>query len=101
MFAIIETGAKQYKVAKDQVFKSERISGEVGEEVTLEKVLAVFDGKAMKVGVAAAKVKVTAKILEHSRGAKVKVFKKKRRKDYQRTQGHRQNLTVLQVTGIQ
>ena len=101
MFAIIETGAKQYKVAKDQIFKSERIQGDIGDEITLERVLAVFDGKAMKIGDAAAKIKVTAKILEHSRAAKVKVFKKKRRKDYQRTQGHRQNLTVLQVISIQ
>ena len=101
MFAIIETGAKQYKVAKDQVFKSERITGEVGDEITLESVLAFFDGKAMKVGEAASKVTVTAKILEHPRAAKIKVFKKKRRKDYQRTQGHRQNLTVLQIVGIQ
>ena len=101
MFAIIETGAKQYKIAKNQVFKSERLMGEVGDEVTLDRVLAVFDGKTMKVGAAVAKVKVMAKILEHSRSEKVKVFKKKRRKNYQRTQGHRQNLTVLQVTDIQ
>lgn len=101
MFAIIETGAKQYKVAKDQIFKSERLVGEVGDEIVIKRVLAVFDGKKMKIGDAAAKVKVKVKILEHARAEKIKVFKKKRRKDYQRTQGHRQNLSVLQVTSIQ
>lgn len=100
MFAIVETGSKQYKISKDQIFKVERLAGDVGDEVTLDTVLAAFDGKAMKVGSAAAKVRVTAQILEQGRARKIKVFKKKRRKDYQRTRGHRQDVTVLRVVNI-
>ena len=101
MFAIVETGSKQFKVGKDQIIKAERLEGAVGEEIILNQVLMIFDGKKVKVGADAAKASVTAKILEHSRGEKIRVFKKKRRKDYQRTIGHRQDLTVLQITNIQ
>lgn len=102
MFAVIKTGGKQYKVAKDDVIKVERLAGEAGDTVTLDEVLAVAaDDGALTVGaplVDGASVKAT--LLEQGRADKIVVFKKKRRQNYRRKAGHRQDLTVLRITDI-
>ena len=97
MYAVIKTGGKQYRVAKDDVITIERLTGDSGTGITFEEVLMV--GK--KVGTPIVKgATVKGTIVEHKRGEKVIVFKKKRRKDYKRTAGHRQDLTVVQITDI-
>lgn len=90
MFAIIRTGGKQYKVAKDDKIKIEKLDAKEGASVDCD-VLYAEGGK---------KAKVTAKILEHVRAPKVIIFKKKRRQNYRRKRGHRQELTVIQITDI-
>jgi len=101
MYAVIQTGGKQYRVAAGEKLKIERIAGEVGQEITLDRVLLVADGEALTMGaplVAGARVK--AKVLKHGRGEKVRIFKLNRRKHYRRTQGHRQNYTEIEILGI-
>jgi len=102
MYAVIRTGGKQYRVAKDDVIFVEKLAGEPGATITLEEVLLLGDeGQAPKSG--APKVDgaaVTAQVLEHKQGDKVLVFKKRRRHNYRRKKGHRQDLTVLRITGI-
>jgi large subunit ribosomal protein L21 len=101
MYAVIQTGGKQYRVTAGEKLKIERIAGEVGQEITLDRVLLVADGDALKMGaplVAGARVK--AKVLKHGRGEKVRIFKLNRRKHYRRTQGHRQNYTEIEILGI-
>jgi large subunit ribosomal protein L21 len=101
MYAVIQTGGKQYRVSAGEKLKIERIPGEVGQEITLDRVLLVADGEALKMGaplVAGARVK--AKVLKHGRGEKVRIFKLNRRKHYRRTQGHRQNYTEIEILGI-
>lgn len=90
MFAVIRTGGKQYKVAKSDKIKVEKLEAEEGASVDLD-VLYAEGGK---------KATVKAKILEHKKDKKVLVFKKKRRQNYRRTKGHRQNLTVLEITDV-
>jgi large subunit ribosomal protein L21 len=97
MFAIVRTGGKQYRVAADQKIIVDRIDGEVGDKIALDDVLMMADGGDLK---DAAKEVVHAEILEQAKAKKIKVFKKKRRHGYRRTQGHRQQLTVLQITGL-
>jgi large subunit ribosomal protein L21 len=101
MFAIVKTGGKQYQVAVGDQVVVERLEGEVGSEVSLSEVLAIGGGEAPIVGattVPAAAVR--AKIVQQPRSAKVIVFKKKRRKNYRRKHGHRQELTVLKIEEI-
>lgn len=101
MFAVIETGGKQYKVAHNDVIRVERLPGKQGDKISLGKVLLLGGDKAPKVGAPyLSNTAVTAEIMEQTRGDKVRIFKKKRRKGYRRTRGHRQNLTVLRITGI-
>ena len=102
MFAVIRTGGKQYKVAKDDVITVEKILGEPGEKVQLGDVLMLGEeGKASTVGTPLIeKAAVTAEILEQGKGDKVIVFKKKRRHNYRRLKGHRQELTYLKITDI-
>lgn len=97
MFAFIRTGGKQYKVEKDQKIEVEKLEGKEGDSVSLNEVLYV-DGKAGAPLVKGASVK--AKIVAQKRAPKITVFKKKRRQNYRRTKGHRQHLTVLQITDI-
>jgi large subunit ribosomal protein L21 len=97
MFAVFKTGGKQYRVAKDDVITVERLSGDAGTAVTFDEVLMVGD-KAGSPTIEGASVK--GKIVEQARGDKIVVFKKKRRKDYKRTAGHRQDLTVVQITDV-
>lgn len=101
MFAVVKTGGKQYKVAVDDILKVEKLPGEAGSTVVLDEVLMVGDDKDLKVGTPTLSgVTVSAEILEQTRGDKIIVFKKKRRQGYRRKAGHRQDLTVLKVTGI-
>ena len=101
MFAVIKTGAKQYKVAVGDVIKVEKLDGEAGDTVSLENVLMFGDDKGVKVGTPTISgTVVTAEILEQARAAKIIVFKKKRRHNYRRKAGHRQEQTVLRVTEI-
>jgi len=101
MYAVVKTGGKQYRVSAGEKLRIEQIPAEVGQEITLDQVLAVVDGDALKVGaplVAGAQVK--AKVLAHGRGDKVHIFKMRRRKHYRKSQGHRQNYTEIQILGI-
>lgn len=101
MFAVIKTGGKQYKVAKDDILKVEKLDVEAGKTVTFDTVLLVGDGSKMTVGSPALSgAKVTAEVLEQTRGDKIIVFKKKRRHNYRRKAGHKQDLTVVKITGI-
>jgi large subunit ribosomal protein L21 len=101
MYAIIRTGGKQYRVKSGEQLRVEAIPAEVGATVSLEEVLLVGTGDAVKVGaplVSGAKVKAT--VVSHGRGDKVRIFKLRRRKHYQKTQGHRQSYTELRIDDI-
>ncbi len=101
MFAVIRTGGKQYKVARDDVIVVEKLTGDEGTKLELTDVLAIGDGKDTKFGTPVVHgASVTATVLEQTRGDKIIVFKKKRRHNYRRKKGHRQALTVLRITGI-
>ncbi|EKE68459.1 MULTISPECIES: 50S ribosomal protein L21 [Oceanibaculum] len=101
MFAVIKTGGKQYKVAKDDVIVVEKLAGEAGAKVALDEVLLVGGEGDAKVGAPmVAGASVAAEIVEQTRGDKVIIFKKKRRKNHRRKNGHRQDLTVLRITDI-
>ncbi len=97
MFAVVRTGGKQYRVAANDRITVEKLDGEAGSKITLGDVLLVSDGGALK---DAGKVKVTAEIVAHNRGDKVVIFKKKRRHNYRRKNGHRQHQTVLKILSI-
>ncbi|MBF0588741.1 MAG: 50S ribosomal protein L21 [Magnetococcales bacterium] len=101
MYAVVRTGGKQYKVVKDDVIRVESLAGDKGDSVELEDVLLVAGEEGVKTGKALSDSKVTGSIVRHGRDKKVLVFKKKRRKNYRRTQGHRQNFTELKITAIQ
>jgi large subunit ribosomal protein L21 len=101
MFAVIRTGGKQYKVAENDVIFVEKLAGEPGAEIELGDVLMVGEGASATTGTpTVAGAAVTAKVLEHKKGDKVLVFKKRRRHNYRRKNGHRQETTVLRITGI-
>ena len=105
MHAIIETGGKQFRVAPGDVVRVPKLAGEPGSEIALGKVLAVFkDGSAgdgeLLVGNTLGEAKVNATIAAHDRGDKVLVFKFKRKKQYKRTQGHRQDYTEVRIRDI-
>ena len=101
MFAIIRTGGKQYKVQKDDTIRVEKLEGKAGDTVNLSEVLFISDGKAPKMGEPLVKgASVTAKLVEQTRGEKIIIFKKKRRQNYRRKNGHRQDITVLKITDI-
>ena len=97
MFAVIKTGGKQYRVASGDVIKVEKLEVEAGSTVTLDQVLMV-DGKIGTPLVADATV--SAEVIAQDRGPKVIIVKKKRRQNYRRKNGHRQDLTVLRITEI-
>ena len=101
MFAVIKTGGKQYRVANNDVILVEKLAGEAGEEISLEEVLMVGEGDKVTVGtplVDGAAVK--ASIIDQTRGDKIIVFKKKRRQNYRRKKGHRQDLTALRILDV-
>jgi large subunit ribosomal protein L21 len=100
MFAVIRTGGKQYKVAKDDVLVVEKLAGDVGKTLTLSDVL-MLGGDKPKTGTPTIKgASVTAEILEQGKGEKVIAFKKKRRKNTHRKRGHRQHFTKVKITEI-
>ena len=101
MYAVIKTGGKQYKVAVGEKLKIEQIPADIDQEVTLNEVLAIGSGETLRVGsplVAGASVK--AVVVSQGRHDKVKIFKMRRRKHYQKRQGHRQNYTEIRVEAI-
>ncbi len=101
MFAVIKTGGKQYRVAKDQVVRVEKLPAEAGETVTFDQVLMVGEGEGVKVGTPTVDgAKVTAEVLEQMKDKKVIIFKKRRRHNSRRKNGHRQQLTVLRIKDI-
>lgn len=101
MYAVIKAGGKQYRVSAGEKLRLERIEGDVGSEVQLSEVLMVGSGEAVKVGTPLVSgVSVTGKILNHGKGDKVKIFKIRKRKHYQKRQGHRQPYTEVQITAI-
>ena len=102
MYAIIKSGGKQYKVEPGAQLRVESLKADVGAAVSFGEVLFIGDGEAVKVGaplVSGAQVKAT--VVSHGRGDKVKIFKLRRRKHYQKTQGHRQNYTEVRIDDIQ
>ncbi|MBF0179801.1 MAG: 50S ribosomal protein L21 [Magnetococcales bacterium] len=100
MYAVVRTGGKQYKMAVNDVVRVEKLPGAEGEEIHFDDVLLVSADGGVKAGAAAEQSRVTGTILRQFRDKKVLVFKKKRRKNYRRTHGHRQHLTELRVTAI-
>jgi large subunit ribosomal protein L21 len=100
MYAVIETGGKQYRVAPGEAVVVETLPGDIGSEIEFQRVLAVIDGDSVKAGSAVESARVKGTITEHGRGEKTIVFKFKRKKQYKRTIGHRQNFTRVQVNEI-
>lgn len=100
MYAIVEIAGQQFKVEKDQQLFVHRLEGEVGSTVEFDKVLLTDNDGDVKVGAPTLGTKVTATILEHLKGDKVIVFKKKRRKGYKKKNGHRQSLTKVAIEKI-
>jgi large subunit ribosomal protein L21 len=101
MYAVVKTGGKQYKVAPGEKLKVEKIVADVGAEVTLDQVLMVGDGDQVRLGqpiLGGATVKAT--VVAHGRGDKIDIFKMRRRKHYQKHQGHRQSYTELRIDSI-
>ena len=101
MYAVIETGSKQYRVTPGEVLEVERLPAEAGKSVTLDRVLLVSNDGRLSVGSpTVAKATVLADVVEHFRGEKKVAFKMKRRKGYHRTVGHRQELTRIKIADI-
>jgi large subunit ribosomal protein L21 len=101
MYAIIKSGGKQYRVKAGEQVRVEALTAEVGSTVSLEEVLLVGTGDGVKVGAPLVSgAKVNATVVSHGRGDKVKIFKLRRRKHYQKTQGHRQSYTELRIDDI-
>lgn len=102
MFAIVETGGKQFRVEEGRSLKVAKMEAQAGSAVTLDRILLVGSGADVKIGqpfVSGASVQ--CEVVDHGRDKKIIVFKKKRRKDYRKKQGHRQDFTLLKVTSIQ
>ena len=101
MYAVVKTGGKQYNVAPGEKLKVEQLPADVGAEVILDQVLLVGEGESVRLGQPiVAGATVTATVVSHGRHAKVKIFKMRRRKHYQKHQGHRQNYTELKIETI-
>ncbi|MCG7656117.1 50S ribosomal protein L21 [Wielerella bovis] len=100
MYAVVKTGGKQYKVTVGEKLNVEQIPAELDSQIELE-VLMIADGENVKVGTpTVAGAKVVAKVIAHGRGEKVRIFKMRRRKHYQKRQGHRQNFTRIEILSI-
>ena len=101
MYAVIKTGGKQYKVTVGEKLKVEQIPAELDSQIVLEEVLMVADGDNVQIGTPlVAGAKVTATVVSHGRHDKVRIFKMRRRKHYQKRQGHRQNFTQIEIVAI-
>ncbi len=102
MYAVVKTGGKQYKVTIGEKLKVEQIPADIDSQIVLDQVLMVVDGETVVVGkptVAGATINAT--VVSHGRGDKVRIFKMRRRKHYQKHQGHRQNFTELRIDAIE
>jgi large subunit ribosomal protein L21 len=101
MYAVIKTGGKQYKVAAGEKLKIDQIPADIGSEITLDQVLAVGEGASLKLGDPLVNgAAVMATVISQGRHDKVKIFKMRRRKHYQKHQGHRQNFTEILINTI-
>jgi large subunit ribosomal protein L21 len=101
MYAVIKTGGKQYRVITGETLKVEILEGDVGSAIVLDKVLMISNGDKLSVGKPLLLgATVAATIVSHGRGDKVRIFKMRRRKHYQKNQGHRQNYTEIRIDGI-
>lgn len=101
MYAVVKTGGKQYRVSAGEKLKIEQVPADVGAEIVLDQVLLIADGEALRIGTPMlAGAQVTARVLAHGRGEKIRIFKLNRRKHYRRTKGHRQNYTEIEILGI-
>jgi len=101
MYAVIKTGGKQYKVASGEKIKVEQLAADVGQEITIEQVLAVGNGADLQIGTPwVAGATVVATVLAHGKHDKVRIFKMRRRKHYQKHGGHRQTYTELQIGAV-
>ncbi len=101
MYAVIKTGGKQYRVAAGDKIRVEQIPADIGAEITIDQVLAVGAGDQLSVGAPLVSgATVSATVLSHGRGEKIRIFKMRRRKHYRKTQGHRQNYTELFIGRI-
>lgn len=101
MYAVVKSGGKQYKIQEGEIFRVEKLPGEVGAEITFDDVLMVSDGETVQVGTPLlANVTVKGTVVEQGKAKKILVFKYKRRKRYRRKQGHRQQYTAVKVDSI-
>ena len=100
MYAVIETGGKQYRVQEGDIITIEKIKAEVGETVAFDKVLVLSDGNDVKVGTPYLDAAVTGSVVEHGKGQKVIIFKYKAKKDYRKKQGHRQPYTMVKIESL-
>ena len=101
MYAVIKTGGKQYKVAAGEKLKIEQIAADVGQQIVIDQVLAVGSGAELQVGTPwVVGASVTATVLAQGRHDKVRIFKMRRRKHYQKRQGHRQNFTEIEIGAV-
>ena len=101
MYALLKTGGKQYRVSKDDTILVERIAAEEGAEVILNDIVMLGDGDKVTIGTPKVDgAAVSATVVRHTRGSKIVIFRRKRRKNHRRTQGHRQDLTLLKINDI-
>ena len=101
MYALVKTGGKQYRVSKDDTILVERISADEGAEVILDNVVMLGDGDKVTIGTPRVEgAAVSATVMRQTRGPKIIIFRRKRRKNHRRTQGHRQDLTLLKINAI-
>jgi large subunit ribosomal protein L21 len=101
MYAVVKTGGKQYRVSAGEKLKVEQIPADIGAEIVLDQVLLLADGEALTMGTPLVSgAAVTAKVVSHGRGEKIRIFKMRRRKHYRKSQGHRQNYTEIEIVGI-
>ena len=101
MYAVVKTGGKQYRVTKDDTILVEKLDADEGQTVTLSDVMLLGEGDKVTVGTpVVADASVEAQVVSQTRGPKIIIFRRKRRKNHRRTQGHRQDLTLLKITDI-
>lgn len=101
MYALVKTGGKQYRVAKDDTILVERIAAEEGAEVILDDIVMLGDGDKVTIGTPRVEgAAVSATVVRQTRGPKIIIFRRKRRKNHRRTQGHRQDLTLLKINAV-
>ncbi len=101
MFAVVQFGNSQFKIAEGETIEANRLDYEVGQKIVVDKVLLFSDGKTVKIGQPYLKdIEIKAEVVEHPRGPKVIAFKYRKRKDSARTHGHRQDLTAIKIEKI-